>query len=148
MMRKLVVTVFALSFAALGCGSDSGTPSSVDTGTTNPGIDSGAKKDTSAADAFVTPDVTASSLDTAKTDDVATTSDDVAVSNDTNTQGDVAPAVDASAQTDVILPVLDGAKPSVDSGETQKPVDSGASVDSGKVESAVDGGVLDGGSIG
>jgi hypothetical protein len=145
MMRKLAVTVFALSFAALGCGSDSGTSNLVDTGIT-PAVDSGAK-DTSAADAHVTPDVTAATVDTAKQDDVATPSD-VAVSNDTNTQVDVGLTVDASAQADVIVPALDGAKPSVDtaadSGETQKPVDSGTSIDSG----SVDGGVLDGGSIG
>jgi hypothetical protein len=68
--------------------------------------------------------------------------------NDTNTQADVGPTVDASAQADVIVPALDGAKVDSASSETQKPVDSGASVDSGKIETGVDGGVLDGGSIG
>jgi len=154
MMRKLAVTVFAISFAALGCGSDSGTPNTVDTGTTTPGVDSGVKKDTSATpDVYVAvdtssvPDVFVAPVDTAKLD-VTVAPVDVAVSDDTNTQVDVGQTVDASVKTDVLAPAVDGPKPSidtaVDSGETQKAVDSGAAVDSDK---GVDGGV-DGGSVG
>ncbi len=42
MMRKLAVTVFVVSLAALGCGSDSGTPNKPDTAV--PGIDGPAAK--------------------------------------------------------------------------------------------------------
>jgi len=54
MMRKLAVTVFALSLAALGCGSDSGTKP-VDTGVSLDGVKT--------TDAYVAPSVEAGAAD-------------------------------------------------------------------------------------
>jgi hypothetical protein len=134
MMRKLAVTVFALSLAALGCGSDSGNKTNPDTGV---GAEAG-KNDTvipgpeTQADAPIGPEVP---LDTAKVDVPAV---------DTPQALD-APQTDLPSQPlDTAKPVdgpgIDSVKPVVDGG-----VDSQPSVDTG---SALDAGAMDTGSKG
>ena len=133
MMRKLAVTVFALSFAAFGCGSDSGTKT----------IDSAVPDGAGKTDVVVTPGVdgpvtdvaqgleTQPVLDTAKVDttvvDVSQTLDQASV--DTS-------SVDGAKGVDG--PAVDGGKTTVDGGKTT--VD-GGSIDTGSTK--VDGGSVD-----
>jgi hypothetical protein len=121
MMRKLAVTVFALSLAALGCGSDSGNKNN-DVGG-GPGVD-GAAKDTAGdvaqPDTSIAPD---GAIDvTAKQD----------VSVDQNTVID-------TAQVD------GGPKVDATSVDTKVGVDGGAGVDTG---SSIDTTAVDGGTVG
>jgi hypothetical protein len=136
MMRKLAVTVFALSLAALGCGSDSGNKTP-DTGVA---ID-GAKTDvvTPNPDIAQTPDAPMgpeASLDTTKVDvstpDLPQTLDQ-AQSLDQALGVDQAPPTVDTAKT-VDTQGIDGAKPSVDGSVDTKRADAGAAVDSGSVD--------------
>ncbi len=109
MMRKLAVTVFALSLSAFGCGSDSG-GNKPDTAV---GVDSGKTTDTIVTDAPIadtplTPDtqvgmdgpvVDAPVVDVAQHEDVMPSVDTPAV--------DVQEGVDGQA-IDSVKPVLDG----------------------------------------
>jgi hypothetical protein len=126
MMRKLAVTVFVLSLAAVGCGSDSGTPSKSDTSV---------QPDGAKAEVAVVPDAPANQ-----------DSADVAVGPETT------PPVD-TAQSEANT-VLDGGKadtqvvdvtPTVDGGADSKGIDSGTTLDTG---TPVDGGAVDTGSAG
>jgi hypothetical protein len=112
MMRKLAVTVFALSLAALGCGSDSGNKT---------------------PDAPMGPEA---SLDTTKVDvstpDLPQTLDQ-AQSLDQALGVDQAPPTVDTAKT-VDTQGIDGAKPSVDGSVDTKRADAGAAVDSGSVD--------------
>jgi hypothetical protein len=133
MMRKLAVTVFALSLAALGCGSDSGNPAP-DTGVA---ID-GAKTDvvTPNPDIAQTPDAPMGLEVQAKVDvstpDLPQTLDQ-AQSLDQALGVDQAPQAVDTAKT-VDTQGIDGAKPSVDSSVDTKRADAGAAVDSGSVD--------------
>jgi hypothetical protein len=135
MMRKLAVTVFALSLAALGCGSDSGTKP-VDTGVSSevgktpdayvaPGVDTGA------ADAPMGPEV---ALDAGKID--ATVAD--------------APAVDQAQGIDTAPQAIDAPKgidvQAIDSPKT--PLDGGVDAPQADAVKAVDGGSVDAGNGG
>ena len=136
MMRKLAVTVFALSLAALGCGSDSGTKP-VDTGVSSevgktpdayvaPGVDTGA------ADAPMGPE-TQPSVDAGKID--GTVADAPAIDQ---AQVDTAPqAVDAPKGIDV---------QAIDSPKT--PIDGGVDAPQADAVKAVDGGSVDAGNGG
>ena len=106
MMRKLAVTVFALSLAALGCGSDNGT--------TNPGVDGATTKDTAPA------------IDVAQTDTPIgiDTAIDVAVTPDA--------AIDQNTAIDTAK--VDGG-PKVDAnGVDAQAVDGGSSIDATAVD--------------
>ena len=130
MMRKLAVTVFALSLAALGCGSDSGTKTT-DSAVTPP-LD-GAKADTTVPSPDIIADVPIGAevqvaLDGAKIEVSAV---------DSPLLADQAPGVDQAPQVlDTAKPVdtqvIDGAKP--DAGLDTRPVDSGSAVDSGSLD--------------
>jgi hypothetical protein len=130
MMRKLAVTVFVLSLAALGCGSDDGTPAKTDTGV--PSVDGPAakqdvNKDTPTTDAPATPD---QAIDVVTPDAPAI---DVAASEAGQPgevgKTDVKPVVDVQT-IDQGKPDLDGGKTPVDGGA---PVDGGSAVDTGSV---------------
>ena len=131
MMRKLAVTVFALSLAALGCGSDSGTKP-VDTGVaaeagkTDTGV-------TPVADAPATPDVfvggeVQAPLDTQK---VEAPVPDAPVLLDQALPLDTAP-LDGPKGPD--LQGIDGPKPLLDSGADAPKADAGPAVDAGSVD--------------
>jgi len=135
MMRKLAVTVFALSLAALGCGSDSGTKP-VDTGvaseagktdtTPTPGID------TSLADAPMGPDLSVA-LDTAKVDSTAV---DVTTGMDQAQVLDTAQVIDGPKGVDA--QGIDGPKVQLDGGVDLR-VDAGKALDSGSVDAGTAG---------
>jgi hypothetical protein len=133
MMRKLAVTVFALSLAAFGCGSDSGTKTT-DAPVTPP-ADGGGKLDTPVPGADVpvpdAPIVDSPALDTAK--DVPAV--DVAQVLDQAQPVDQAPQTLDTAKV-VDVQSIDSTKPVVDGGvnDTKAPVDSGSTVDSGSVD--------------
>lgn len=132
MMRKLAVTVFALSLAALGCGSDSGT-NTVDTGvaaeagktdtTPTPGAD------TSLADAPLGADA----LDTAKADSQAA---DIPVGIDQAQGLDTAQGIDAPNVIDV--QGIDGPKVQLDSSVDSRRNDAGG-IDTGSVDAGTAG---------
>jgi hypothetical protein len=113
MMRKLAVTVFAaLSFAALGCGSDSGTKS---------------------PDAYVAPGTEAGQKDTGSKDQAQQGSEVQANGPEAGlgieagkVDGTVAP-VDQAPPVDQVVAPVDGPKAPVDG--TVKPVDGGVGVD-------------------
>jgi hypothetical protein len=111
MIRKLVITVFALSFAALGCGSDSGNPAKTDSAASEAG-----SKDQ------------ASGLETQATDAPAV---DVQIGPDGPAidvpQSPVDGAVDAPPAVDT-APHADGGAPAVDAqvGEAAPAVDAGS----------------------
>jgi len=123
MMRKLAVTVFALSLAALGCGSDSGTKTD---GPVTPALDGGKTDTTVPVDGVADAPIGAETqvaLDTASVESQQAL--DQAQSLDQAATLDTSTVVDAHA--------VDGIKP-VDGGvDTHTPVDSGA-VDSGSVD--------------
>ena len=131
MMRKLAVTVFALSLAALGCGSDSGTK------TPDAAVSPDGQKpvDTTVpiadgptvADAPIGVEAQAP-LDTAKVETPAVAVDSTPVL-DVAQGADQAPSTLDTGKVD--SQVIDTIKPAVDSGA---PVDSGSTVDSGKVD--------------
>ena len=134
MMRKLAVTVFTLSLAALGCGSDSGTPPGPDTGVP---AEAGAKTDvvvnpsldTQVADAPVGPEVQVA-LDGPKLDVpvvVDSPSDQAQVV-------DQAPQIVDGPKPVDTQPAIDGPKPALDGGVDTQRVDSGAAVDAGGVD--------------
>ncbi len=137
MMKKLAVTVFALSLAAIGCGSDSGTP---------------AKKDATVD----TKTIDSQSIDTVKTDTAigpeagAETQADKPIGPDSPVDGVVTP-VDTQPTVEVqpidVQPTVDGPKrdttPPIDA--IQPPVDGGPKLD---VQPAVDGGADDVASVG
>ena len=133
MMRKLAVTVFALSLAALGCGSDSGTktPDSaavgLDGGKTDTTV---APIDTSAAD--VAMGEVQSQMDTAKPD--STVSETGAFDQ---AQGlDSPPVIDGAKGTEVQGEVqgIDGSKPVIDGGVDAPQSDAATAVDAGSVD--------------
>jgi len=132
MMRKLAVTVFALSLAALGCGSDSGTKPSPDTGV---GGETGKADTVSPSDKEVVdaPAGNEVQLDTAKADVSALDAPAV----DAPPSVDL-PAVDTSKSVDT--PAVDGAKPVVDGGVDSAPaVDTGAALDTARVDASSNG---------
>jgi hypothetical protein len=128
MMRKLAVTVFAFSLAALGCGSDSGT-NPVDTGVASeagktdvyvaPAIDTSPADAPIGADAYIP-------LDTAKVD---TTAVDGPNGIDQAQVLDTAPGVDGPKGVDA--QGIDGPKVQVDGGVDAAKVDTGNLVDAG-----------------
>jgi len=133
MMRKLAVTVFALSFAALGCGSDSGSKTP-DTAVTP---DGGPKAEVAGpvVDATGTPDIamgeTQPPVDTAK---VETAGPDVPQVLD-QAAGEASAPIDGVKGVDGSA--IDGPKTTVDGGVDAKGVDGGSTtVDSGSVDSA------------
>ena len=121
MMRKLAVTVFVLSLAALGCGSDSGNPNN-DVGG-GPGVD-GAAKDTGGAVDLAQTD-TPIGIDTA----IDAVKPDAAVDQNT--------AIDTAK-------VDGGPKLDANSVDTQV-VDGGAGADT---SSSIDTAAVDGGTVG
>ena len=131
MMRKLAVTVFALSLAALGCGSDSGTKTT-DSAVTPP-LD-GAKADT------IVPNTDSPVADVPIGTEVQVALDGAKIevsAVDSPLLADQAPGVDQAPQVlDTAKPVdtqvIDGAKP--DAGLDTRPVDSGSAVDSGSLD--------------
>ncbi len=129
MMRKLAVTVFALSLSAFGCGSDSGS-NKPDTGM---GVDSGkTESDAPIADAPVGPEVQVG-VDGQAVDGPSV---DMAHGEDV-TPGVDAPAIDAQV---VDGPAVDAVKPVLDGGPDATPhVDSGPAVDAGSVDSGANG---------
>ena len=136
MMRKLAVTVFALSLAALGCGSDSGTKTPDSAVTPDGG---------KTPDAYVAQGVDAPAPDT--------TSMGAEVQIDTQKGGETqqvvadVPVDQAPLQTLDTAPV-DGLK-GVDAegvDGSKQLLDSGA--DAPKVDAAVDTGNVDGGTVG
>ena len=133
MMRKLAVTVFVFSLAAMGCGSDNGTPNKADTSVAidGPAVKLDVNKDVPASpDAPGTPDLAI----------------DQAQGAETQLPGVDAPATEAGqlgevGKPEVKAPVdtqgvdqgktnVDGGTTTVDSGTT---VDGGAAVDTGSV---------------
>ncbi len=136
MMRKLAVTVFVLSLAALGCGSDSGNKTNPDTGV---GAEAGKTTDTIApqtdtpiADAPMGPEV---ALDTAKVDVSAVDTTQVLDVAQTDLP---APPLDTAKAVDG--PGIDGTKPVLDGGVDSQP--------NSDVNSALDAGAMDAGSNG
>ncbi len=136
MMKKLAVTVFALSLAAIGCGSDSGTP---------------AKKDATVD----TKTIDSQSIDTVKTDTAigpeagAETQADKPISPD-QAVDQVVPPVDVQPTIDGqpidVQPTVDGPKRDTTPIDAiQPPVDGGPKLD---VQPAVDGGSVDVASVG
>jgi hypothetical protein len=126
MMRKLAVTVFALSLAALGCGSDSGTKTpdtgvALDTGKTDTVTPA---TDTQIADAPIGPEV---QLDTAKVDVPAVDTPQVldVAQTDLPSQPLDTKAVD-SPGIDSTKPVLDGGVDSQPKLDTNPALDAGA----------------------
>jgi hypothetical protein len=144
MMRKLAAAAFILSFAALGCGSDSGTPP---------------KKDGAASEAGTNIDAT-TQQEVAKSPDQALPSDvspDVAqIASDAGTQPEAPAVVEAGTTTETGTSPVDTAKPDTQGPETQridggadtKPGDVGPVIDGGDAGSRIDGGAIDGGSAG
>jgi hypothetical protein len=131
MMRKLAVTVFALSLAALGCGSDSGTKTTPDTGV---GAEAGHPSvDSQIADAPIGAE-TQVPLDTAKVDVQVVDAPQVL---------DQAPAVDVPAidtPKAVDGPGIDSTKPVLDGGvDSQPKVDTGSALDEGSVDASSNG---------
>lgn len=126
MMRKLAVTVFALSLAALGCGSDSGTKTP-DSATASP--DGGKTPDayvapvvdTGAADAPAGPEVQVQ-LDTQKVVDTQVP----------DAPMDQAPALDTGSLDGI--QGIDVSKPQLDSGVDAPKADTGPAVDAGSVD--------------
>ncbi len=108
MTRKLAVTVFALSLAALGCGSDEGTPVKTDTSVAQDGPKT--------IDAVLGPDSPAPTPDTALGPDAALNPDTAIVNPDAG------PAVEAG-KLDVqgldLQPISDVARP--DGREVDRP---------------------------
>jgi hypothetical protein len=139
MMRKLAVTGFVLSLAALGCGSDDATTNK------DSGALDGAKLDTPkdqpiGAETQLGPDT---ALDQAQGSEVKT---DVAAEAGSSEAGQVIEAGNKDVKPVDVTPV--DTKPGIDVTPAQPDggaVDTGAAVDSG---AAVDGGALDGGSVG
>jgi hypothetical protein len=137
MMRKLAVTAFALSLAALGCGSDSGTKPTPDTGVA---IDSAKPDVVTTPTDTATPDLTIQVTPDTGTPDLAAV--DAAIVPDVAQTVDQAPPIVDTAKS-VDVQGIDGAKPVLDGGaaDTQHPdtqrVDSGASVDAGSVDGSV-----------
>jgi hypothetical protein len=133
MMRKLAVTAFALSLAALGCGSDSGTKPTPDTGVA---LD-GAKTDVVSQDVGQTPDVVPAGPEVQVALDGP--SADVPLVLDSPVLLDQAQVLDQAPQIVVDAPkqvdtqAIDGPKPVLDGGVETPRVDSGA-VDSGSVD--------------
>jgi hypothetical protein len=134
MMRKLAVTVFVLSLAALGCGSDSGTPSKADTAVSPDG--SSVKPETNSDQAIgaetQSPDL---AIDLAQGSEVKA---EVQLSEAGSTS-EAGQVTEAGIKPEVNKPVdvqpgVDQGTPRLDGGA----VDSGAAVDGGS--SAVDGG--------
>lgn len=130
MMRKLAV-VFVLSLAAVGCGSDNGTPNKADTGTTEvskPGVDMG--KDSTVIDTSITNDT---AMDQAAPD-TQVNGEVQAEAGQVNEAGQK-PETKIDGGTDTTK--VDGG---VDTqvGEAGQTVDTSAAVDGG-----VDGGALD-----
>ena len=121
MMRKLAVTVFALSLAALGCGSDSGTKTpdtgvALDTGKTDTITPA---TDTQIADAPIGPEVDVPAVDTPQVLDVAQT--------DLPSQPLDTKAVDS--------PGIDGTKPVLDGGvDSQPKLDTNPALDAGATD--------------
>jgi len=145
MMRKLVVTIFAFSFAAVGCGSDNGTTT---TDAYVPKTDVQLKLDVvSTSGPETQPDV--SIPDVAQPDiaiaDVLVVTDQAQQPVDQGTQVDQV-VVTVDGQPDSYVSPVDGPKPTVDGGVDggTAPVDGHSQVDSSPT---VDGGV-DGGSVG
>jgi hypothetical protein len=101
MMKKLAVTVFVLSLAAIGCGSDSGTPKK-DSGTDAKGIDT-------------------QSIDVQVKTDLSVTVPDAPVGNEV--QPDMPAPLDMSVDQVIIKPVDTNPLVDVQPGEVQKPVD-------------------------
>jgi hypothetical protein len=121
MMKKLAVTVFALSLAAIGCGSDSG--GKPDAGKTDgpPGAEVQV-----VPDAPVQPDVVQPAVETGQPDKPAV-----------EVNAPDAPAIDQSMD----MPAVDGTSPVIDGGIDAPAIDGGA-VDTAKTEAGtgVDGG--------
>lgn len=130
MMRKLAVTVFALSLAALGCGSDSGTKTP-DTGVAaeagHPTVDSqipDAPMGTEVQAQLDTAMVEVSAVDVSQVVDVA--------------QGPDLPGVDSQKAVDV--QGVDSTKPVLDGGVDSHPsVDTGSALDAGSVDGSSNG---------
>jgi len=130
-MRKLAVTLFALSLAALGCGSDSGTKTpdsavSPDGGKTPdayvaPGVDAGPTPDTSSTGAEVQVQVDTQKVET----QVADAPVDQAQIPDT------AP-LDGLKGIDV--QGIDGTKPVLDGGADAPKIDADAAADADSVD--------------
>jgi len=132
MMRKLAVTVFALSLAALGCGSDSGTKTpdsavSLDSGKTDVVVNP--------ADAPVTPaDAPATGAEVQVPLDTQKVETQVA---DAPVLLDQAPSLDTSpldGPKGIDVQGIDGPKQLPDSGVDAPKADAGAGVDTGSVD--------------
>ncbi len=146
MIRKLAVTAFVLSFAALGCGSDNGTPAKKDTGVAD---GPATNKDVAPTpdQALVSPDVN---------QDVSTTTPDTSGQPDAQVATDVGsvseaggPVVDAGGTTDTHQAVdtagTDTAQVHIDGGADSQVGEAGGAADA---HPAIDGGAIDSGSAG
>ena len=139
MMRKLAVTVFVVSLAALGCGSDSGSPTKTDTGVTPA---DGAKpadvanKDVAGLDTAIGgPDV---SIDVAQGEETGPKLDVAVV-----TEGgalETNPQLDLGKDTSKLdSQGIDSVPSTVDGGADTKTSEAGTAVDTG---TSVDGGTV------
>jgi hypothetical protein len=129
MMRKLAVTVFALSLAALGCGSDSGTPAP-DTGAPIDGAKTPNLDTAQVPDVSWGPEVQAS-LDVS-TPDLPQTIDQAQGLDQAQAVDQATPVIDTQKPVDT--QAIDSTKPVLDGGVDTQRVDSGATVDSGSVD--------------
>jgi hypothetical protein len=136
MMRKLAVTVFVVSLAALGCGSDSGNPTKNDTGVPADGAKPTdvANKDVAGSDiAIGGPDVSidvAQGAETGPKLDVAVLTETGAL--ETNPQLDSGKDTSKldSQSIDIVPSIVDGGADTKTS-EAGTAVDTGTSVDGG-----------------
>jgi septal ring-binding cell division protein DamX len=140
MMRKLAVTVFVVSLAALGCGSDNGTPTRTDTGVTPDGskpTDVANKDVASGPDTAINPDL---GPDVAQGGSEAGTQIEVPVVTGEVGRSEANPAIDAGKDLGKDGTSIDQQPTQLDGG-----TDAGSRIDSG---ASVDGGAVDGGAQG
>jgi hypothetical protein len=147
MMRKLVVAVFVFSFAALGCGSDEGSPAKNDTGV---------PPDGPKADAAMGPDTTLPTPDAPVVPDAPVAPEagpeaqqaDLPPAIDVTPAGEAGQTTEAGTQTDLPPVQVDGGAtdgtPQQLDGGIDGDTDGGEDVEPGEVAVPVDSGTIDG----
>jgi hypothetical protein len=143
MMRKLAVTVFVLSFAALGCGSDEGSPAKNDTGV---------PPDGPKADVAMGPDTTLPTPDAPVVPDAPmapeagpeTQQADLPPAIDMVPAGEAGQTTEAGMQTDLPPVQVDSGSQDGTSQQLDAGVDGGEDVEPGEVAVPMDSGTIDG----